>query len=183
MNKKKLLLPAFLLTATLTIASCSSGSRNTSVPYGSLDLTKTIASSETKDIKLSLDTYYAKLRNAGYNLVTEKIKSTFYADEVAAVKDLLFKNYSDLTKEEKISLSYDGTEITEERFDEIKDKYYTSISDSLANSIISTTTYEGYNDLKPTQDDSDYEKAVYWMNFKDVHELRRSCTSFYSYFG
>lgn len=161
MNKKKLLLPAFLLTATLTIASCSSGSRNTSVPYGSLDLTKTIASSETKDIKLSLDTYYAKLRNLGYNLVTEKIKSTFYADEVAAVKDLLFKNYSDLTKEEKISLSYDGNEITEERFDEIKDKYYTSISDALANSIISTTTYEGYNDLKPKEDDSDYEKAVY----------------------
>ncbi len=161
MNKKKLLLPAFLLTATLTIASCSNGSRNSSVPYGSLDLTKSIASSETKDINLSLDTYYAKLRNSGYNLVTEKIKSVFYADNVTAFKDLLFKDYSALTNDEKVNLSYDGEPITSERFDELKEKYYKSISDSLANSIIATTTYEGYNDLKPTEADSDYSTAVY----------------------
>ncbi len=161
MNKKKLLLPAFLLTATFALASCNSGSRNTSVPYGTLDTSSTIATSEGKNISLSLDTYYAKLRNNGYNLVLEKIKSAFYNSNINAVKDLLFKEYSELTNTEKVALSYSDTAISSDRFEELKDKYYSSISDNLANSIISTTTLDGYNDLKPTEDDSDYEKAVY----------------------
>ena len=161
MKKKKLLLPAFLLTATLTLASCGSGSRNTSVPYGSLDTSSIIASSEAKDINLSLDTYYTKLRNNGYNIVLDKIKTTYYSSQFNAVKDLLFKNYSDLTNEELNALSYDGKAISSERFDEIKTNYYKTISDNLASSIISTTTLEGYNDLKPNEADSDYSKAIY----------------------
>ncbi len=162
MNKKKLLFPAFLLTATLALASCSEGSRNTSVPYGNLDANKTIASSDNgKDITLSLNTYYNKLRNAGYNLVVDQIKTSLYTDYIKAVNDLIFKDYQSLSEAEKKALSYSDKAITSDRFDELQEKYIKSLSDSLANSIISTTTYEGYIDLKPTEDDSNYEKAVY----------------------
>ncbi len=161
MKKKKLLLPAFLLTALFTLASCGEGSRNTSVPYGSLDTSSIIASSNDKDINLTLDTFYTKLRSDGYNIVLNKIKQAYYKDYFNAVNDLIFKNYNELTSDELIALSYSDTPISSERFDELKTKYYKSISDSLASSIISTSSYEDYIDLKPTEAGSDYEKAIY----------------------
>ena len=54
MNKKKLLLPAFLFASLLTFTACSKESRNVNVPYANLDLTASIAKSTDKDINLSL---------------------------------------------------------------------------------------------------------------------------------
>lgn len=181
MNKKKLLLPAFLFASLLTFTACSKESRNVNVPYANLDLTASIAKSTDKDINLSLDTYYSKLRYSGYNLVTEKIKSAFYSKNFTAFKDLLFKNYNELTNDELIALSYDGKAISQARFDELKSKYIKSISDDLATAIISTTTYEGYSELKPTEADSDYAKAVYKYiqnKNKTGYELDNSYISF-----
>ena len=105
-NTKKLLLPALLITTTLTLASCGGTTRNTKVPYGSLKLNDTIATSSSKDITLSLDTYYTKLRNGGYDLVYSKIKSALYNDEVNAVTALLESNsINDLTDAQKKTLN------------------------------------------------------------------------------
>lgn len=157
---KKVLLPALLITTTLTLASCGS-SRNTTVPYGSLNLNDTIATS-SKDISLSLDAYYAKLRNGGYDLVFNKIKSALYADEIDAVKALLASNsINDLTDKQKKALSYKADEaITAERYEDLKDKYIESISSSVCSSIVGNSKYSKYKSMI-ADGGKDYETAVY----------------------
>ncbi len=157
---KKVLLPALLITTTLTLASCGT-SRNTTVPYGSLNLNDTIATS-SKDISLSLDTYYAKLRNGGYDLVLSKIKSALYADEIDAVKALLASNsINDLTDSQKKALNFKANEaITAERYDDLKEDYIDSISNSICSSIVGNSKYSKYKSML-ADDSKDYETAVY----------------------
>nr|MCR5232260.1 hypothetical protein [Acholeplasmatales bacterium] len=157
---KKILLPALLATTTLTLASCGT-SRNTTVPYGSLELNKTIASS-SKDITLSLDTYYAKLRNGGYDLVFSKIKSALYNDEVDAVEALFASNsINDLTDKQKETLNFKkGEKISNERYEDLKDKYIDSISSTICSSIIGNSKYSKYKSMT-AGDGEEYETAVY----------------------
>lgn len=156
---KKVLLPALLITTTLTLASCGT-SRNTTVPYGSLNLNDTIATS-SKDISLSLDTYYAKLRNGGYDLVFSKIKSALYADEIDAVKALLSSStYNDLSDKQKKALSFTDEAITADRYEDLKDNYIDAISSSVCSSIVGNSKYSKYKSMI-ADDGKDYETAVY----------------------
>ena len=161
-NTKKLLLPALLITTTLTLASCGGTSRNTKVPYGSLKLNDTIATSSSKDITLSLDTYYTKLRNGGYDLVYSKIKSALYNDEVNAVTALLESNsINDLTDAQKKTLNYEADKaLTSERYEDLKDDYIDAISTSICTSIVGNTKYSKYKSMI-SGDGKDYETAVY----------------------
>ena len=138
---KGVLACGLIATSAFTLASCSSG-RNSTVPYGSLDLNSTVATSG--DNKLTLNTYYNQLRSKGYSLVTKKMNKLLYAKEYAAIKKILTKNYTDFSDDELKTLSFDGEKITEERFNELKDEYTKTVNNALANAVYSTASSDAY---------------------------------------
>lgn len=137
---KRFLLVALTLFLGLTITSCKQAStRNTTVPYGSLDLNAVVAQS-SKDITLTNDTFYSRLRAKGYDIFTEEIKRTIYEAEINAITKLVHSSsLGDLTSEEKKVLSYEDTEIDGVRYDELKDIFVSELSSSLLTSIFSST--------------------------------------------
>lgn len=137
---KRFLLVALTLFLGLTITSCKQAStRNTTVPYGSLDLNAVVAQS-SKDITLTNDTFYSRLRAKGYDIFTEEIKRTIYEAEINAITKLVHSSsLGDLTAEEKKVLSYEDTEIDGVRYDELKDIFVSELSSSLLTSIFSST--------------------------------------------
>lgn len=137
---KRFLLVALTLFLGLTITSCKQAStRNTTVPYGSLDLNAVVAQS-SKDITLTNDTFYSRLRAKGYDIFTEEIKRTIYEAEINAITKLVHSSsLSDLTSEEKKVLSYEDTEIDGVRYDELKEIFVSELSSSLLTSIFSST--------------------------------------------
>lgn len=137
---KRFLLVALTLFLGLTITSCKQAStRNTTVPYGSLDLNAVVAQS-SKDITLTNDTFYSRLRAKAYDIFTEEIKRTIYEAEINAITKLVHSSsLGDLTSEEKKVLSYEDTEIDGVRYDELKDIFVSELSSSLLTSIFSST--------------------------------------------
>lgn len=137
---KRFLLVALTLFLGLMITSCKQAStRNTTVPYGSLDLNAVVAQS-SKDITLTNDTFYSRLRAKGYDIFTEEIKRTIYEAEINAITKLVHSSsLGDLTSEEKKVLSYEDTEIDGVRYDELKDIFVSELSSSLLTSIFSST--------------------------------------------
>ena len=138
---KKLLFVALTLIFVLTIASCKQKStRNTVVPYGNLDLDAVVAES-SKDITLTTNTYYSRLRTKGYDIFLEEIKKNLYEDEINAITKLVnSSSLNDLTTEERKVLSYEeDKEIDTVRYDELKEIFISELSASILNSIFSST--------------------------------------------
>ncbi len=138
---KRFLFVALTLIFVLTIASCKQKStRNTVVPYGNLDLDAVVAES-SKDITLTTNTYYSRLRAKGYDIFLEEIKKNLYEDEINAITKLVSSSsLNDLTTEERKILSYEeDTEIDTVRYDELKEIFISELSASILNSIFSST--------------------------------------------
>lgn len=144
---KMIFLTVLVLMLTLTLASCKQKTeRNTVVPYGDLNLSSVIAQSTDKNIDLTLETYYSRLRAKGYDLAIEKIKTVLYQNEIAAITNLIHADsVTALSSQDRKTLSYEpDTEIDSVRFEELKKIYTEEISVSLANSIYSTSNADTF---------------------------------------
>ncbi|MCR5350592.1 MAG: hypothetical protein K6E20_06350 [Acholeplasmatales bacterium] len=93
MKLKKLSLIASLGILTLGIASCggsSSSSKNSTTPYGNLDLNATVATATDnvtgQTFSVSNQVYYDKLRFNGYDILNNKLNEVIYKNEIAALK-------------------------------------------------------------------------------------------------
>ena len=104
MKKKIFALTPVLAFAGLALAGCSSSTRNSTTPYGDLDLNAEVAKATVGDSTYVLNNglYYNRLRFSGNTLVTNQIKKALYAKELAAVNEVLktesLDKVSDATK-------------------------------------------------------------------------------------
>lgn len=149
---KKIVLAALIVVFGVTISSCSNKTtRNTTTPYGNLNLSTTVASS-SKDISLTLDQYYSRLRTKGYDLVINEMKQIIYKNEINAITNLIkSSSFAELSSADKKTLAFNSfsdvansisNEITEARYNELKKNFTSSLSNSIASSVYgSTDTY------------------------------------------
>lgn len=149
---KKIVLAALIVVLGVTIGSCSKKTtRNTTTPYGNLNLSTTVASS-SKDISLTLDQYYSRLRTKGYDLIIDKMKEIIYKNEVTAITNIIkSSSFAELSSADKKTLAFNSfsdiansisNEITEARYNELKKNFTSSLSNSIASSVYgSTDTY------------------------------------------
>lgn len=142
---KRLFSLVITLALLISLAACGSKTtRNTTVPYGSLNLDTIVAQSNDKDIELKLSDYYNRLRAKGYDIFTTELKMMMYEDEFSALKALLSSDsMSDLTSDELKTLSYkafkDGSISTTDEYEELKELYIEELSTSILSSVFSTT--------------------------------------------
>ncbi len=162
MKKKFIGFGALLALAGLTLASCGQSTRNSTTPYGDLQLDSVVATAKDNAYKMTTETYYNKLRYNGSTLVTDKIKEALYAKELAAIKDLFASNsIADLkaetvsllipTKDDKKLFTLDGTELLSEsylaagcnnNYDVIKFTLENTVNANVSTSIFSTQSSE-----------------------------------------
>lgn len=152
-NIKRLLLTFVALIAIVALSSCSSSTRNTQTPYGSIDTNSVIATSSVdgNTINYTAGQYYDTLRKNGYTQFTSEMKKIIYKDELDALTSLLYSEaYSDLTADQRRVLSYDSTKsISEDDYNYLLERYTKTINNYLASSVYSTTsltTFNGYTD-------------------------------------
>lgn len=148
-----------------SLASCKEKDvRNTIVPYGSLDTSATIATSN-KDFSLSFNDYYNSLRYSGYELVTSQIKKIFYADEAKAISNLIKStSFADLSNEDKLTLSYTDEAIDEARYNDLKIDYCDEFSNYFINAIFATTSVEALKTMEQEKIDSSITKYIETLN-------------------
>ncbi len=132
---------AFILL--ITVASCKGKEkpRNQEIPYGNLDLNQVIAESKDKGITLNLGTYYSRIRAKGYDLFLELLKKELYKNEYNALNKLIQSNsVNDLSDAELKTLSFEENQkISEQRYNEIKERTVERMSTNLLNSIFNST--------------------------------------------
>ncbi len=144
---KKIILLALILVLGVSISSCSKSTRNTVVPYGDLNLDEVVATAKD-NISLTNSRLYSRLRTKGYDLVTEAIKKILYAKEITAITNLINStSYASLSAEDKKTLAFNDddtqtNEITEARYNQLKNDLTKEFSNSIIQSIFaSTDTY------------------------------------------
>ena len=180
MKIKKILLTASLMTlGAVTLASCGSSKtkRNTTTPYGNLNLDETIATAG--DYKMTVGQYYDQLRKSGYSVITNAINKEIYKDEIE-VTNALF-NYETRTdfinnlSKEKLSLLectdtaddsknaqdklYDLTSDTaeaNEKYEQLRKKLVKNVHQTLASAIYSQSSAKEFAKMK----DKDKETAI-----------------------
>lgn len=128
MKKRRLYTLAACTLACLGLASCTNSTvRNTSIPFGNIDKTTTIATSYDSSVNNEL--YYNKLRAAGYDTIFREIKTNLFQNEVNVVKSQINLNDSEVTKHEQ----------------EIFDSYATALFGSSDKETIEDLTSEELN--------------------------------------
>ena len=144
---KKIILLALILVLGVSISSCSKSTRNTVVPYGDLNLDEVVATAKD-NISLTNSRLYSRLRTKGYDLVTEAIKKILYSKEITAITNLINStSYASLSAEDKKTLAFNDddtqtNEITEARYNQLKNDLTKEFSNSIIQSIFaSTDTY------------------------------------------
>ena len=161
MKIKKFVLGASLSALTaITLASCSSSTRNTVTPYGNLNLNATVATANDGKLSLNLKTYYNSLKYSGYDVITDNIKKSFYQNEYNALY-ALFKYESlssaksnNVTDSVLNALIYtdDVTtngytaqgqlfELTEDKYKDLREDLLETINSDLSSKIYGVTDY------------------------------------------
>ena len=158
MKKKLIALASFLGLAAITLSSCGGTERNTSTPYGNLNMDEVVATALDNQYSITNKTFYNKLRYNSNTIVTNQIKKALYKKELAAITELFKANsINDLsdttknlivpTKDNKKLFELTGTELlTKENqkvgctsnYDVIKMNLMQSVNGSLSSSIFST---------------------------------------------
>lgn len=147
-NIKKIFSLVICLLLLATLASCKKEeTRNTVVPYGSLDLNSTVATAKDDSLSLSMNDFYSRLRYKGADIFNSELKKIVYADELEALKALIASSsIADLSAEELSVLSYkslkdSAAKINEAEYNELKEEYTEEISNSVLSSIFSTNDF------------------------------------------
>ena len=156
--KKKIFSASLLGMSILGLASCGEA-RNTTIPYGDLDLNSTIATARDGALTLTTKDYYNRLRYNGNSLVENKIKEALYYKEYNTLKALFYGE--ELTEEQKNLLiptkngeklfSLDGTELSDNgdnNLTYIKKNLYKKINNQLSNLVYGLSSAESIKALK-----------------------------------
>ncbi len=139
---KRLFTFLVLVILLLTIASCGGkkSTRNTTVPYGEMDLSTIVAKSNDKNIELTQGTFYSRLRAKGYDIFFEELKKVVYSKELNALKELIkSSSFSDLSETTLKNLSFKETPITARDYDDLKKINLEYLSNSILSSIFSSS--------------------------------------------
>ena len=167
MKSKKLYLCAFTLAAGLALVSCGgkTSSRNTKIPTGSINLDSTVATAYNNKFSMNADQFYTQLRYKGYEVFTNSLKASIYANDLKAVNEIInttSSNFNSLSAETISALTYKYTDenknektvtLTKEKYKKIRAALLESLNSSLCSSIYSTTS------LKTLKSKSDSDLA------------------------
>lgn len=154
--KKSLLSLGLVACATLALASCgNNSSRNTVVPYGSLNSSLNSDIATAGNLKLSVGEYYSRLRSQGYDAVKDEIKKQLYNAEFNAVKTMFeTKDFNSVSDKDALKKVYELKKgdaslytLTAEKYTELREQLLKTVNDSIASSIYGVTTYEKYEAL------------------------------------
>ena len=149
---KKLLITLLAATSIVTLSSCNSDARNTSIPMGNINTESEIAS--IKDTKLTNGKYYTRLRASGYETVHNQIKKALFKTELAAVNN-------------KIKLDDDTVTDVEQ-----------DVFDAIANALFSSTDKETIEKLTDEEIDAKIKKYIDANNNKGITVTEEECKSY-----
>ncbi len=159
MKLKRLFLGAGIAILGVSLASCSEKEiRNTTTPYGALynQLDKEIATANNGKSKMTVGTYYNKLKSLGYDKVSTAINSRLYEPEIKALKALLTKeNLNDYKDALTIKIEgKDGAslyELTEEKIAELRRELLEEINLVIATKVYGTADFEAISKKTPME--------------------------------
>lgn len=152
-NIKKLLLVITTITLIITLSSCASNNRNTSVPMGSIDTSSIVAS--TGEHQLTNGEYYSRLRaNGGYDTFLAQLQKTLFADEYATI----------LTE---INLTDSNVTDTEQ-----------TIFDSISSSIFSTSVGKDVEKIKATEMNKMIQRFIDNQSNQGITVTAEQCKSY-----
>lgn len=165
MKLKKIAIIASTAILTFSLAACSSNknTRNTTVPYGDLNLDSTIATALNNKYSMTNEFYYNRLRASGYDIVLDNIKKVLFVDELEALTNLVTHSKTDTYEgKDKVlaTLSYTDSSIDQARYEEIYDIQVSAISSSIASSLFSSSSYSKYESLTNDEKDTYYTKFI-----------------------